>query len=85
MFVGDSYPEHRDHDVGLNGDGGGYGDVYPTNTPYLIASQGSSGSDQPFMRAIPFTLAAFRPEVKKKLVETGLLMPTIQMILEFRC
>ena len=33
------------------------------------------------MRAIPFTLAAFRPDVKKKLVEQGLLMPTVQMIL----
>jgi hypothetical protein len=74
------YPEHRDHDPGHNGVGDGYGDVYPTNTPYLIISQGSSGSDQPFMRAIPFTLAAFRPEVKKKLVETGLLMPAVQMI-----
>ena len=51
------------------------------NTPYLIASQGSSGSDQPFMRAIPYTLAAFRPEVKRKLIDNGLLMPTLQMIL----
>jgi hypothetical protein len=75
------YPEHRDHDPGHNGVGDGYGDLYPTNTPYLIVSQGSSGSDQPFMRAIPFTLAAFRPEVKKKLVETGLLTSTLQMIL----
>jgi hypothetical protein len=75
------YPEHRDHDPGHNGLGDGYGDLYPTNTPYLITSQGSSGSDQPFMRALPFTLAAFRPEVKKKLIETGLLMPTMQMIL----
>ncbi|HMF15828.1 MAG TPA: hypothetical protein VKE98_01420, partial [Gemmataceae bacterium] len=74
------YPEHRDHDPGHNGKGDGYGDAYPTNTPYLITSQGSSGSDQPFMQAIPFTLAAFRPEVKKKLVEAGLLMPTLQMI-----
>jgi hypothetical protein len=74
------YPEHRDHDPGHNGRGDGYGDLYPTNTPYLIISQGSSGSDQPFMRALPYTLAAFRPEVKKKLVESGLLMPTIQMI-----
>ena len=39
------YPEHRDHDPGHNGDVG-YGDLYPTNTPYLIISQGSSGSDQ---------------------------------------
>lgn len=79
------YPEHQDHDPGHNGRGPGgqtgYGDVYPTNTPYLIASQGSSGSDQPFMKAVPFTLAAFRPEVKQKLVEAGLLMPTVQMIL----
>ncbi len=74
------YPEHRDHDPGHNGTPG-YGDLYPTNTPYLIASQGSSGSDQPFMRAVPFALAAFRPEVKKKLIEAGLLMPTVQMIL----
>lgn len=77
------YPEHRDHDPGHNGkgpDGEGYGDLYPTNTPYLIISQGSSGSDQPFMRMMPSVLAAFRPEVKAKLVETGLLMPTVQML-----
>lgn len=75
------YPEHRDHDPGHNGPDDGFGDLYPTNTPYLIISQGSSGSDQPFMRAVPFTLAAFRPEVKQKLTETGMLMPTVQMIL----
>lgn len=74
------YPEHRDHDPGHNGVGG-YGDLFPTNTPYLIASQGSSGSDQAFMRVLPFVLAAFRPEVKRKLIQSGLLMPTIQMIL----
>lgn len=78
------YPEHRDHDPGHNGIGDGYGDLFPTNTPYLIISQGSSGTDQPFMRAVPFTLAAFRPEVKQKLAEAGLLMPTVQMILR-RC
>jgi hypothetical protein len=82
------YPEHRDHDPGRNGSfilpsgarEEGYGDMYPTNTPYLIISQGSSGSDQPFMRMLPSVLAAFRPEVKKKLTETGTLMPTIQML-----
>ncbi|MBL8796594.1 MAG: putative Ig domain-containing protein, partial [Planctomycetia bacterium] len=73
------YPAHHDHHPGHNGKPF-YGDVYPANSPYLIASQGSSGSDQPFMRAVPYTLAAFRPEVKKKLTETGLLMPTVQMI-----
>jgi hypothetical protein len=83
------YPEHRDHDPGRNGLGPGapgteaaegYGDLYPTNTPYLIISQGSSGTDQPFMRAIPYVLAAFRPEVKAKLIEAGSLMPAVQMI-----
>ena len=73
------YPEHRDHDVGRNGRGG-YGDVYMANTPYLIISQGSSGSDKPFLRAIACTLAAFRPDVKARLVEEGLLMPAFQMI-----
>ncbi|MCX5673264.1 MAG: hypothetical protein NTU94_18270, partial [Planctomycetota bacterium] len=74
------YPEHNDYDPGHNGNGG-FGDLYPTNTPYLIASQGSSGSDQPFMHAVAYTLAAFRPEVKKRLIESCLLMPTVQMIL----
>ena len=84
------YPEHRDHDPGHNGPGGdgpdgrahtGYGDLFPTNTPYLVISQGSSGSDQPFLRAIASTLAAFRPEVKRKLIDAGMLMPTVQMLL----
>ncbi|OAI48105.1 hypothetical protein AYO44_07900 [Planctomycetaceae bacterium SCGC AG-212-F19] len=74
------YPAHHDHHPGHNGKPF-YGDVFPANSPYLVTSQGSSGSDQPFMRAVPLTLAAFRPEVKQKLIETGLLMPTIQMIL----
>jgi len=73
------YPSHRDYHPGHNGVDG-YGDMYPTNTPYLIISQGSSGTDQPFMEAVASTLAAFRPEVKRRLVEAGLLMPTIQMI-----
>lgn len=75
------YPEHNDHDPGQNGQAdGGHGDVYPANTPYLIISQGSSGSDQPFLEAVACTLAAFRPEVKEKLRESGALMPAIQMI-----
>jgi len=74
------YPEHRDYDPGLNGLLG-YGDLYFANTPYLIASQGSSGSDQAFLRALFRTLAAFRPDTKDKLRESGMLMPTLQMIL----
>ena len=74
------YPEHRDHDPGHNGKGDGYGDVYPANTPYVITSQGSSGSDQVFLNAVGCTLAAFRPEVKRFLADHGALMPTVQMI-----
>ena len=73
------YPAHHDHHPGHNGKPF-YGDLLPANTPYVIVSQGSSGTDQPFMRAVPLTLAAFKPEVKKKLIETGLLMPTVQYI-----
>ncbi len=75
------YPEHRDHDPGHNGQPGqGHGDVFPANTPYLILSQGSSGSDRPFMNAVAQTLAAFRPDVKEKLTKAGMLAPTVQMI-----
>ena len=77
------YPEHRDHDPGHNGVNDGYGDLYPTNTPFVIISQGSSGTDQPFMHAVPKTLAALRPAVKKILAEKGMLMPAVQMILRY--
>ncbi|MGE0759290.1 MAG: hypothetical protein AB7O38_19890 [Pirellulaceae bacterium] len=74
------YPEHQDHDPGHNGTGGGYGDVYPANTPYLLISQGSSGSDQPLLEAVVCTLGAFHPEVKRRLQGGQALMPTVQMI-----
>lgn len=75
------YPCHQDHSPGHDGlNGGGFGDLFPTNTPYLITSQGSSYTDQPFLKAIASTLAAFRPEVKSRLIDAGLLMPTVQMI-----
>ncbi|QDU27357.1 hypothetical protein ETAA8_24440 [Anatilimnocola aggregata] len=74
------YPEHRDHDPGHNGEGDGYGDVYAVNLPYVIVSQGSSGSDRAFMDAICCTLAALRPDVKKTLAEKQMLMPAMQMI-----
>jgi hypothetical protein len=69
------YPEHRDHDADF------LGDVYPANTPYLLISQGSSGSDQAFLHAMAATMAAFRPEVKTALASRGALMPALQMIL----
>ncbi|MFM9194466.1 MAG: TPR end-of-group domain-containing protein [Planctomycetia bacterium] len=70
------YPEHNDHDP----EPAGFGDVYPANTPYVITSQGSSGSDQPFMNGIASAIAAFRPETQRFVVERHLLVPTVQMI-----
>jgi len=76
LFV---YPEHRDHDPGSNGKNG-YGDLYPANTPYLIISQGSSGSDRPFVDAMAATAAALRPDVRSALIQANLLAPTLQQI-----
>jgi len=74
------YPEHKDYDPGHNGAGGGYGDLYSANTPYVVISQGSSGSDLPFLRAFACTLAAFRPDVKKKLIAEKAIAPALQQI-----
>lgn len=67
------YPEHRDHDPGL-------GDLYPTNTPYIVISQGSSGSDRPFMEAWVATVAAFQPDIRQALAQPGVLMPVMQYL-----
>jgi len=72
------YPEHRDHDPQVEGKG--HGDVFAANTPYMIISQGSSGSDRVFLNAVGATLAAFRPEVKLKLAKSGALMAAVQMV-----
>ena len=68
------YPEHRDHDP----EGG---DRFPANTAAMVISQGSSGSDMAFVEAFAMTLAAFRPDTKARLIEEGLIAPTLQMIL----
>lgn len=68
------YPEHRDHDP-LRGD------RFPANAPQVVISQGSSGSDRPFVRAIAAILAAFQPETKRRLIAAGLVASTAQMIL----
>ncbi len=67
------YPSHKDLTAEM-------GDLFPANTPYMIVSEGSSGSDQPFLEAVAMILAAFRPDTKAKLVETGLLAPTVQFV-----
>jgi hypothetical protein len=67
------YPSHRDVTPER-------GDLMPANTPYMIVAQGSSGSDRPFLEAVAMILAAFRPETKARLVEEGLLAPTVQFV-----
>jgi YD repeat-containing protein len=68
------YPEHRDHDPN-------HGDLFPAAIPYLITSQGSSGSDRPFLQAIALIMAAYRPETKAALIERGHLAAVTGMIL----
>ncbi len=68
------YPEHSDHDASR-------GDLMPANTPYMIVSQGSSGSDKPFLGAVAGILAAFQPKVKAFLRAHRLVAPTVQMVL----
>ena len=56
------------------------GDLFPANTPYLLVSRGSSGSDQPFLEAVAMIYAAFRPDTKARLIEEQMLVPTVQMV-----
>jgi hypothetical protein len=73
------YPSHQDHLPGRNGVGG-WGDLYPTNTPCVIISQGSSGSDQPFLRAFISAAAALPPDTQRRLISTRMLMPALQSL-----
>ena len=67
------YPSHRDYDPEQ-------GDLYPANTPYVLISRGSSGSDRPFLEAVTMILAAFRPDTKERLASEQLVVPTVQMV-----
>jgi len=72
------FPEHRDHDPEADG---GRGDLFPAYLPYLVVSQGSSGSDKAFLTAIQAILAAFSADTKTFLKVRGLIAPTVQQIL----
>jgi hypothetical protein len=67
------YPAHKDFTDER-------GDLFPANTPYILVSRGSSGSDRPFLEALALIFAAFRPETKQALVDAHLLVPTVQMV-----
>ncbi len=68
------FPEHQDHDAGL-------GDLYALNSPLLLISQGSSGSDLPLLRVMLMTMASFPPGVRDFLEREKLVMPMLQQIL----
>lgn len=67
------YPSYKDYEPGGK-------DMIPANTPYYIMSQGASGYDRAQLEALAMILAAFRPDTKARLKETGLLAPTVQMV-----
>lgn len=73
------YPSHQDHNPGWNGLGG-WGDLYVANTPYMIVSQGSSYTDQPFLQAFVSAMAALPPDTQQILIKSRLLMPTLQSL-----
>lgn len=66
------HPCHLDHP--------GYRDFYHAMLPTINNSQGSSGSEMYEVKKWLIALAAFRPAVKQRLKDAGLLMPTLQMI-----
>lgn len=70
MYV---YPEHHDYDPEK-------GDLLLANTPFFMLSKGSSYRDQPFVQAQLTAIAALRPDTKAELVNSGLLAPTVQMM-----
>lgn len=74
------YPEHLDYDPGANGVGG-YGDLFPANSPCVLISQDSSHSDMPFVKALLATAAALRPDIQKQLIRQRILAPTLQALL----
>ena len=72
LFV---YPAHHDYRHGL------LGDLLPANTPGLLTSLGSSGSDQALLRALMLSLGAMPPESRKLLETKGLVSPILSWLL----
>lgn len=67
------YPAVKDH-------GPERGDLLPANTPYMLISQGKSGSDRPHLEALAMILAALRSDTKALLRRKGLIASTVQMV-----
>lgn len=68
------YPEHRDYDPAT-------GDRLLANVPYFVLSQGSSGSDMPFVRTALEIIAALTPETRAEAEASGRLPATVQAVM----
>lgn len=65
------YPEHTDHDLV---------DYFHAKFPYAFVSQGSSATELDEVRNFLYASAALKPEVKQALINSGLLIPTLEML-----
>ena len=71
------FPAVKDYDFSANG----YGDIFASVTPYWIATQGASFTDQQYLRAALEVSRSLQPTVKRTIVSTGRLAPTVQALL----
>ncbi|MCL1888079.1 MAG: hypothetical protein FWF96_04330 [Kiritimatiellaeota bacterium] len=60
-----------------------HGDVFVVNSPSVVVSLGSSGSDQVFLRALFSALSAFTPETQAFLMKSGRVAPTLNYLLRW--
>jgi hypothetical protein len=68
------YPAFGDYDLRT-------GDLFPANVPYFMAIAGALNAERPFVEAAAAALSAMRPSTRAELTRTGLLMPTLQMLI----
>ena len=71
------FPVVKDYDFSPSG----YGDVFASVTPYWIATQGASFTDQQYLRAALEYSRTLQPAVKRTIVSSGRLAPTFQALL----
>lgn len=71
------FPVVKDYDFTPSG----YGDIFASVTPYWIATQGASFTDQQYLRAALEVSRSLNPSVKRTIVSSGRLAPTIQALL----
>lgn len=71
------FPAVKDYDFSP----AGYGDIFASVTPYWIATQGASFTDQQYLRAALEVSRSLPPAVKRTVVASGRLAPTVQVLI----